>query len=59
MTNNKQSRASIKYDDKNTKRVFIKLNKNTDGDIIDHLEKQSNKQGYIKELIRKEIKATQ
>lgn len=59
MTENKQSIASMKYDDKHTKRVFIKLNINTDADIIEFLEKQPNKQGCIKELIRKEIKATQ
>ena len=53
---NNQSRNSIKYDKENTKRVFIKLNKNTDKDILDYLESVSNKQGYIKELIRKDMK---
>lgn len=36
-------------------RVSIKLVNNTDADIIAHLEKQSNKQGYIKALIRADI----
>ena len=53
---NKQSQASIKYDRDNTKRIFIKLNINTDKDILDHLETKPNKQGYIKELIRNDIK---
>lgn len=53
---NNQSRNSIKYDKENTKRVFIKLNKNTDKDILDHLDSIQNKQGYIKELIRKDMK---
>lgn len=53
---NKQSQASIKYDRDNTKRIFIKLNINTDKDILDHLENKPNKQGYIKELIRNDIK---
>lgn len=53
---NKQSQASIKYDRDNTKRIFIKLNINTDKDILEHLEYKSNKQGYIKELIRNDIK---
>ena len=53
---NNQSRNSIKYDKENTKRVFIKLNKNTDTDILDYLESVSKKQGYIKELIIKDMK---
>ena len=51
-----QSNNSIKYDKENTKRVFIKLNKNTDKDILDYLESVQNKQGYIKDLIRKDMK---
>ena len=51
-----KSKNSIKYDKENTKRVYIKLNKNTDKDILDYLESVSNKQGYIKELIRKDMK---
>lgn len=50
-----QSKASIKYDAENTKRVYIKLNITTDADILEKLEKVGNKQGYIKELIRKDI----
>lgn len=58
MMKNKQSQASIKYDKNNTKRIFIKLNINSDKDILEYLETKSNKQGYIKELIRNEIRAT-
>lgn len=58
MMMNKQSQASIKYDKNNTKRIFIKLNINSDKDILEYLETKSNKQGYIKELIRNEIRAT-
>lgn len=49
-----QSTWSAKYDANNTKRIFLKLNKNTDKDIIEHLEGR-NKQGYIKNLIRKDM----
>ena len=52
---NSQSKAQAKYDAENTKRVFIKLNLKTDADILEQLEKVGNKQGYIKELIRKDI----
>lgn len=51
-----QSKNSIKYDKENTKRVYIKLNKNTDSDILSYLDSKKNKQGYIKELIRKDMK---
>lgn len=51
-----QSENSIKYDKANTRRVYIKLNKNTDKDILDYLDNIPNKQGYIKELIRKDMK---
>ena len=53
---NNQSKRSIKYDKENTKRVFIKLNKNTDKEIVGYLDSIQNKQGYIKELIRKDMK---
>lgn len=51
-----QKRASAKYDAENTTRLYIKLNKSTDADILQRLEQETNKQGWIKELIRKEIK---
>lgn len=51
-----QSENSMKYDKENTKRVYIKLNKNTDSDILSYLDSKKNKQGYIKELIRKDMK---
>ena len=44
-----------KYDKNNTVQIKMKLNKKTDADILDWLEKQSSKQGAIKELIRKEL----
>ena len=43
-----------KYDKKNTKKYCIKLNLKTDSDIINILEQQKNKQGFIKSLIRKD-----
>ncbi len=52
---NSQSKAQAKYDAKNTKQIVLKLNLKTDADILEQLEKVGNKQGYIKELIRKDI----
>ena len=44
------------YDKVNTQRVSVKLNKMYDEDIIRHLETKPSKQGYIKALIRADIK---
>ena len=57
MTDNKASIRSDRYDRKNTTRLYIKLNNKTDSDILEALEKIENKQGYIKELIRKDLRA--
>ena len=40
------------YDKNNTVGLYLKLNKKTDADIITALETCSNKQGFIKRLIR-------
>lgn len=45
-------KAVRKYDEENTVQLNIKLNKNTDSDILEILEAVTNKQGFIKELIR-------
>jgi len=56
MATEAQRRASKKYDAKNTKTFAIKLNRNTDADLIEKLNTVTSVQGYIKELIRKDIK---
>ena len=50
-----QIRASIRYNKENTVQISLKLNRSTDADLIDSLNRVKNKQGYIKELIRKDI----
>ena len=50
------SEAKRAWDAKNTTHVNLKLNKKTDADILEHLDQQESKQGYIKGLIRKDIK---
>lgn len=50
-----QKAASERYDRENTVRVAIKLNKKTDADILAQLDRQENKQGYIKALIRADM----
>jgi len=51
-----QKRAKKKYDNNNTVQIKLKLNIKTDKDILEALESSGNKQGYIKELIRKDLK---
>lgn len=55
MTSKAQIKAQAKYDKANTVQITLKLNKKTDADIIEALESVSNKQGYIKELIREDL----
>lgn len=55
-TSEAQKKAVRKYDAQNTKQLHFKLNIKTDADILDWLEKQENVQGYIKQLIRKDMK---
>ena len=50
-----QRRAIAKYDKENTAFVGLKLNRKTDADILDKLQGVGNRQGYIKELIRRDI----
>lgn len=57
MTSEAQKRANAKYDNLNTLQVKLKLNNNTDADILNKLGNVPNKQGYIKKLIREDINA--
>lgn len=53
-----QKRAQKKYDEahrKDFRIVNLKLNRETDADIIEKLEASGNIQGYIKNLIRADI----
>ena len=56
MNKTKTSKAQVKaverYNKANTVTICIRLNKETDKDILEALEGVQSKQGYIKELIR-------
>lgn len=54
-TSEARKRATAKYDAKMTTGLYLKLNNRTDEDILCWLDHQPNKQGYIKELIRKDM----
>ena len=57
MATEAQIRANNKFNKANTKMVSLRLNYNTDADIIKKLDEVQSKMGYIKELIRKDIQA--
>lgn len=50
------SAAKKAWKAKNTTRIVMSLNNNTDVDILEKLSKATNKQGYIKSLIRADIR---
>ena len=56
MVSESQKESNKKYDKNNTKQIKLKLNLKTDRDILDKLNSVGNKQGYIKKLIRNDIK---
>ncbi len=56
MASDAKRKTNMEYDRKNTKMVGMKLNRNTDADILAYLEQQPNIQGYLKQLIRQDIK---
>ena len=55
MKNDKYA-PQARYIARTRRRYVINLNKNTDGEILAHIEKMDNVQGYIKELIKADIK---
>ena len=57
MATEAEKRATKKYDKENTVQVLLKLNKKTDKDILYELGTKYSKMGYIKDLIRKDIKS--
>lgn len=53
-----QKKATAKYDKNNTRIYSLKLNTNTDKEIIEILDSTGNVQGFIKGLIREYIQDT-
>lgn len=59
MATKAQREANARYDKENTKQFKVKLNKRTDEDILNQLRRLTTFQGYIKELIRKDMEKHQ
>lgn len=56
MTTESAKAAKARYDAKTARYFSLKLNRNTDGEIIEHLEHQESIQAYLKRLIREDMK---
>ena len=56
MTTEARKKANARYDAAHTRQIKMKLNLSTDADIIAKLEDVDNIQGYIKALIREDMK---
>lgn len=56
MATESQLKAQAKYDAENTRQIHLKLNRRTDDDVLKKLDSVLNKQGYIKNLIRVDLK---
>ena len=56
MATKAQKAADARYKAANTKQIKFVLNKNTEPDLIAHLESIDNVQGYIKTLIRADMR---
>lgn len=52
----KKKASQAKWDAVNTRQIRLKLNRRTDADILAKLDSTGNTQGYIKGLIREDIK---
>ena len=56
MTSESAKAAKARYDAKTARYFSLKLNRNTDSEIIEHLEHQESIQAYLKKLIREDMK---
>lgn len=58
MTTEAAKAAKAKYDARTARYFSLKLNRNTDKELIEHLESQESIQAYIKRLILNDMKKT-
>lgn len=56
MATQAELKAQAKYDRDHTRQVLLKLNKTSDADILLKLDSVDNRQGYLKELVRNDMK---
>lgn len=56
MISEAKKKAQAKYDKTHTRAIMFKFNLKTDKDILEKLDEVENRQGYIKKLVRDDIK---
>ena len=56
MVSEAKKKAQLRYDKYNTRQIILKLNTKTDADIIGKLDNAGNKQGYLKDLVRSNLR---
>lgn len=56
MATKAQIKAQAKYDKTHTRSVLFKFNLTTDADVLMRLDEVGNRQGYIKDLIRNDVR---
>lgn len=49
------AKAQKKYAKEKTRSICIRLNRETDADVLDKLDAVTNKADYIRELVRKDM----
>ena len=54
-----QIKAVNKFNKEKTRCIQVRLNKTTDADILEKLDQVPSKMGYIKELIRNDLKGSE
>ncbi len=55
MASKAQIRATARYDKTHTSSIMLKLNNRNDSDVLKQLDMVKNRQGYIKDLIRRDM----
>ena len=58
MATKAQLKAQAKYDKANTRQIILKLNLTSDADVLARLGDESSKQGYIKALVRNDMRGS-
>ena len=58
MVSDARKRATNKFIKEKTRRFTLQCHKQTDADIIELLESQENYNGYLKSLLRRELRNT-
>lgn len=51
--------SNAKYERENLLRVMVKFNRKTEAPLVERMEREDNKAGYIKRLVKEDIRREQ